>query len=373
MSAPDRKRVFILGAGFSKAAGMPDAYQLTDLLIKAAFRGLHGSFQAWADDFQRRINLVNQQENQGVNIEQFFDLAPYDITLFRLQQQRQRINVGDVPGKLADNIAAWLRRLEDYVSPVLMNEQLKVLKTQPSPVPEWMNSFASSLKNGDTVLTFNYDTLLECALTVCGTTWSHGFDAETPGQVTVLKLHGSIDWFLVPRENQHGCKMLFEVKLGGIYYNDFMVRPESSVRIRDTVLVRAPDLETAGRVLTTVNEPPGVDPPAYTYPEPGLAGLGAHKPLDHLIGSATTWHNALAGLRETDEIYVVGWSASPYDTMARFYFTSVLNLPEPRPRRVVIVDPKVCDQITNYKAIFKDVESIGQYAQHVDWCSLLGG
>jgi hypothetical protein len=152
-----------------------------------------------------------------------------------------------------------------------------------------------------------------------------------------------------------------------------MVRPESSARIRDTVLVRAPDLEAAERVLTTINELPGVDPPAYTYPESGLAGLGAHKPLDRLIGSAPTWHKALAALQQSEEICVIGWSASPYDTMARFHFASVLNLPETRPRRVVIVDPKVCEQIKSYRSIFGDVEPIGQCAERVDWDSLLGG
>ena len=165
--------------------------------------------------------------------------------------------------------------------------------------------------------------------------------------------------------------MLFEVKPGGIYYNDFVVRPESSARIRDTVLVRAPDLETAKQVLTTVNEPPGVDPPAYTYPESGLAGLGAQKPLDRLIGSAQTWHNALAALRQAEEIYVIGWSASPYDMMARFHFASVRELPEARPARVVVVDPNVGKQIANYKAIFKDLEPIEQCAERVDWDSLL--
>jgi hypothetical protein len=54
------------------------------------------------------------------------------------------------------------------------------------------------------------------------------------------------------------------------------------------------------------------------------------------------------------------------------HFASVRDLPETRPRRVVIVDPKVCEQMTNYRAIFGKVEPIGQCAERVDWDSLLG-
>ena len=89
-----------------------------------------------------------------------------------------------------------------------------------------MISFAKSLRDGDTVLTFNYDTLLECSLTHCGATWSHGFDAEGASDVTVLKLHGSLDWFLVPRENQHGCKMLYEVRPETVYCMDAIECPQ---------------------------------------------------------------------------------------------------------------------------------------------------
>ena len=50
----------------------------------------------------------------------------------------------------------------------------------------------------------------------------------------------------------------------------------------------------------------------------------------------------------------------------------MLNLPESEPKRVVVVDPKVCEQIQNYRSIFGEVEAIGQCAEHVDWESLLG-
>ena len=60
----------------------------------------------------------------------------------------------------------------------------------------------------------------------------------------------------------------------------------------------------------------------------GITGLGQHKPLHKLPGSAETWFEAFKALTEADEIYVIGFSMSAYDTMVRFHFTSVLRARE---------------------------------------------
>jgi len=132
------------------------------------------------------------------------------------------------------------------------------------------------------------------------------------------------------------------------------------------VLYRAADLQLAQRAYEAETLPLMADSPRR-----GLAGLGTHKPLHELVGSGLVWVKAFDVLKVADEIYIVGWSASPYDAMARFHFASVLDLRETQPS-LVVVDPKVCKQNANYKAIFKDVEPIGQYAERVDWDSLLG-
>ena len=120
----------------------------------------------------------------------------------------------------------------------------------------------------------------------------------------------------------------------------------------------------------------GFRPPAYTYPDAGLAGFGAHKPLDRLIGSAATWHNALTALRDANEIYVIGWSASPYGNFARFHFASVLAIRDKPLNRVVVVDPKVHQQFQNYRAIFREVEPIAKKVEELkqlDWQRLFAG
>lgn len=74
-------------------------------------------------------------------------------------------------------------------------------------VPDLYLNFARRLRPGDIVLTFNYDTLLERALDEVGSPYrlflthyskvEHGVFGTTrkETEVTILKVHGSIDWF----------------------------------------------------------------------------------------------------------------------------------------------------------------------------------
>jgi len=87
----------------------------------------------------------------------------------------------------AKSISHWLEYMEQNLVKVLIDKQEAAHSAA-------LNGFAASLREGDTVATFNFDTLLECALATRGTTWSHGFPSEHAGAVTVLKLHGSVDW-----------------------------------------------------------------------------------------------------------------------------------------------------------------------------------
>lgn len=366
MPAPERKRVFILGAGFSKAAGMPDACGLTDLLLNAKFIRDNEGLQAWVASLRKRISVLHAEpETSGavsVNVEQLFDYAAFDRELWLMRQHGCSTMFGPAtPLAHANTIGSWLYMMEYFLVGVLIQAQEGANSSSLPTLANW-------LRNGDTVMTFNYDTLLECALTACGRTWSHGFQAEKSGDVTVLKLHGSIDWWLAPRERLSDLTLiLVDIGNSATNWNRALEDPTNMPWEDRFVLTRVDTLEKAkGYYRQHTGLSPG------TAPWPGLGGLGVHKPLHRLIGSGLVWVNALTELKEADEIYVIGWSASPYDTMARFHFASVLALRESQPSRVVVVDPNVCKQIANYKAIFKDVEPIGQCAERVDWDSLLG-
>jgi hypothetical protein len=360
MPAPERKRVFILGAGFSKPAKMPDAAELTNLLLEVELMRADQQFQQWVSSLRERINHLRQLDLPGggnrISIEQVFEFAAFDIEWCLLRQQ----DVGETWGTRGRSIKKRLAVMERILFEVLIDAQ-EEHSLGAAPLAD----FANALRASDAVLTFNYDTLLERALAARRKKWSSGFDVEPAGDVTVLKLHGSLDWLICHRDNPIGS-ILFEINAGSIEWYE-VDEGQRHHWEKNFVLSRAPNLAAARAAARW-------DPLLGTNksPWPGLAGLGLHKPLHRLIGGCVVWRKALRALQEADEIYVIGWSASPYDTMARFHFASVLNLPETRPRRVVVVDPKVCEQIKNYRSIFGEVEPIGQCAQRVDWHSLLG-
>jgi hypothetical protein len=59
-----------------------------------------------------------------------------------------------------------------------------------------------------TVLSFNYDTVLEYHLEQAGVPWTYGFSGTSTNQLLVLKLHGSINWAQCTK-----CKNVYSVSL----------------------------------------------------------------------------------------------------------------------------------------------------------------
>ncbi len=110
----------------------------------------------------------------------------------------------------------------------------------------------------------------------------------------------------------------------------------------------------------------------------GIAGLGRYKPLDAIPGSGQVWHNAWRSLYEADEVYVIGFSLSPFDTMARLHFAGVMCArakKQSMPTKVVLIDPYATDRLANFRSVFgRDVriELIQKPAEEVDWNGLLG-
>lgn len=117
-------RVFILGAGFSKAAGMPLASELTKKLFDSVFSRYDvrddGNFQWWFRDISERIKRINQIETELLlfpDFEPFFEYAKYDIEYCRMQQKES----------LAGSISNWIEQLEKKLVGVLIQDEKNVL------------------------------------------------------------------------------------------------------------------------------------------------------------------------------------------------------------------------------------------------------
>lgn len=362
------KRVFILGAGFSKMAGMPLATDLTNHVFEKFREYDQKKALEWLDYLQQRIEWLGDGKPKGINIEEVFDLAQFDIELCKMQQQLCPLgrNYGDTPWQNAEDIKAWLSDMEDDLRDVILEEQKKAKLDQ-------IKKFSTHLKSDDVVLTFNYDTLLEESLKQQKKKWYYGFEQEKGHGVKILKMHGSINWIMVRREQKDNFEypLLFEKRDKNIEDHGMQAPDETEYRI---VLLRVPDESLAGRI-----ENRDLQLGSKQY-EIAIAGLGRYKPLSELKGSGEIWNNALRALRNCEQIYIIGFSLSPFDTMARLHFGGVMmkrskvkkiGLPQ-----ITLIDPIAGELKSNFKKVFGCSASINVIEQKgeeekVDWSTLL--
>jgi len=110
---------------------------------------------------------------------------------------------------------------------------------------------------------------------------------------------------------------------------------------------------------------------------PALGGLGLHKPLHRVPGLGHIWKQAGNSLSKAESIIVVGFSMSPFDTMARLQMAAIRLYGKPgTAKRVIVVDPME-EVVERYRQLFGgDVEAplIGSCDlghQDLDWTQLL--
>lgn len=361
-----KKRAFILGAGFSKQAGMPLATELTSLILTGTRLKRLSEMQEWMSDFQERLAAISGASEVASrfqpNVEQLFDFAKYDEELWRMRQQLSPVgrDFGQTPWQMAEAIPTWLDYMEEELSHVIWDAQQRA---DIGPI----RRFTDLLSTEDTVLTFNYDTLVEKSLCERGETWNHGLSDCGNGGITILKLHGSIDWILLQRKNVDQLEKfvkLFSKQDTNVEEHGHTAPQEEEYTWE---LWRAKDNATCNSVIEM--DKSGLTNIRYHL---GIAGLGQYKPLHRLPGSATTWVEAFKALRDAEEIYVIGFSMSPYDTMVRFHFTSVVRARANPLKRTVIIDPNASFLVDSYLTMFGDpLELITKKAESITWDEVL--
>ena len=119
MSSNDTKikRVFILGAGFSKQAGMPLATDLMDRMLRKFRERRVGDALKWFDGLRERINWLEGVRSNSINIEQVFDIASSDVEPWKMKQQLWPLGRKSVdsPWDTAQCIEGWLKWMEEFL------------------------------------------------------------------------------------------------------------------------------------------------------------------------------------------------------------------------------------------------------------------
>jgi hypothetical protein len=194
---PHRFRLIILGAGFSRPAGFPLA---TDLWNEIRETAAHFSPDLRAykfnEDLDHYIEFCKEANGdvltpETVDFEDFMRFLDVEHYL-------------GLPGS-----DTWSKDGNEstIVTKFLIGSILARCVNAIKEVPQLYLEFSRRIQPHDTVITFNYDTLLERALDAIGKPYRlfptrfksltefGGIVDSTRDEVVILKVHSSIDWF----------------------------------------------------------------------------------------------------------------------------------------------------------------------------------
>jgi hypothetical protein len=187
------QRLFFLGAGFSRPAGLPLAAELLLLALGEIELFQHDShLHAAVDEYQGFVAATtgSRPALDEIDVEQFVAYLDYEHFFGFLGS-----DTFSQEGNRPQLLLRW------GIGRVLH-------RATPASLPDVYLRFAEGLRGGDIVATFNYDLILELALSTVGMPYRrfpHRYTEVYPShavgdlnrelaEVCLLKLHGSIDW-----------------------------------------------------------------------------------------------------------------------------------------------------------------------------------
>ncbi len=201
MKTDPKFRLIVLGAGFSKFAGLPLAGELFPIILQEAEKV--GLLQILQPDIDAYLGLRSGIEGGKVTF------ADIDLESFisYLDVEHYLLLLGSDTWSSEGNRSQILIR--NLICKVLYERQAEMSKEA------WAlyDMFASFLRPDDIIVTLNYDTILESSLLhnkiplrfsqhrLSSVDYSGGIVNTEAKQVVLLKMHGSINWFDVSKYN----------------------------------------------------------------------------------------------------------------------------------------------------------------------------
>lgn len=199
--------LFVMGAGASFEAGLP---LMNDFIDKAQKIFRIYSKETFIADSLSDYNTVMDMiaSLQVIHSKSFLNL--YNIeTLFGALEMA--LMLGDLAGKkkptiekTRDSLINLIVKTLEYSCKINVHPQSDTLKqlTLPKPYQGFSERIGNILgfstgncKISPAFITFNYDLLMDLAISRLGRTIDYGLESEiTPGSVPLLKLHGSLNW-----------------------------------------------------------------------------------------------------------------------------------------------------------------------------------
>jgi hypothetical protein len=316
-------RVYLIGAGASVPYGLPAMADLSweiaeslsptnKTIFLSAIRECYGRDLAPGD---------------GTNFEDLLNLLNPDALLYLADTD---IIAADSTRHQASDVA--IGGLRTFI-------QNKCVAVSGSRGP--FDALVKVLDHTSLVVSFNWDVLLELALLRSGREYRYLPSEDDPNATTLLKPHGSINWFaLLDREGLaiSPTSNLWVIGEKINYYLGYAVNPLAPIKFAEC----SPMVE---HVLSKI---PAIVPPTSSKilsvggaPRDGFVEAG------HARAMKAIWQRMAEGLRQARELVIIGYSMPGSDAasiaalkyFARFSTTS-------NPKRILLVDrnPGIADR-----------------------------
>jgi hypothetical protein len=314
--ATRKTALYVLGAGFSAAAGLPLANDLWREVYRRALS------TRWTSQFREDLDeyVEFKEKCDGVRLER--DQVDFEEFLGFLDIEHYlRLRGKDTWSDDGNETQVIIK--------TLIGQILTERTPQSHAIPELYLRFAERLQPYDRIVTFNYDVLLERACEAVGKPFrlGHGHSLSRDEVITIFKLHGSIDWF-----DKKQYLLLQQTARENGYPGYIPDDPifNSVKRLRTTPLVPGPrsdddPLRNVHRVLDIERL---YSSPPFLSATPVLSNPSTAKVI-YSQRFTEFWNNQGEAGAHNFRMAIIGYSLPPHDDYARqFLYLSVRNYQE---------------------------------------------
>lgn len=311
-----KNRTFILGAGFSAAAGVPLTSKLLTKAIEMFEIECNGIYQR-VNNYAKACFQVKDSETVDYSNVSFSDLCTF-LEYIELREYGGGERWSNNGSKEKINLRYFLAKTLIEMTP------------EGESIPQLYIDFANELHEGDIVLSFNWDPLLERALELIGKEYTYKSEGN---KVKLCKLHGSVNWRL--GEVQYFHKSQINLGWQSMEYTKGMM---------DVEMYYSPNL---------ISKSEWLKPKRNSEIDPFLVLPGYGKSFD-VRANAVMWYKPEFAFAFTQDVYIIGLSLAPDDFFIRSYFLDTLpflsNMSKSKTRKIYIINPAT-DVYKNYSFI----------------------
>jgi len=304
------KIVFVLGAGASVHCGTPLMVNFLDV-ARDLLRS--GEVDEVAQDFESVFNAIGYLKEVHSKAKIGFNNVEAVFTAFEMGKL-----IGKLPRikgkKKIDSLLESLKVVIDYT----LERTMKLRKIGDIYAPSTYYDFAGIIDNlikqnkNCSIITFNYDLGLDYSLYARKILPDYGLDdipIENQRKVTLLKLHGSLDWGVCSNKK---CKQKI-IPFRQFQYTTYYPAEKYSIIPAVSDLKKGRQCRTCGYPL---EKTPFIVPPTWNK-------TSFHGRIEKV------WEKAANTLKDAEDIVVIGYSLPPTDWFFNYLFALGVDMTTP--------------------------------------------